>query len=119
MRHFRIKEIIYNDDNSEFIIQYTIRFLFMIFWKKYNKFPYKTYDDALSETKKILNLQEYSKTLNDRTINYYYIDAFNLYPDVNTTKSKNISIMTPKNTITPIVSNEPKVNMSTFIPNTK
>ena len=119
MRHFRIKEVIYNDDTVEFVIQYTVRFLFITFWKIYNKLPYKTYDDALSETKKILNLQEYSKMSSDKTINYHYIDAFNLDVDVNTNKPKNVSTVVQKPTITPSAPNKPRFNTSTFVPNIK
>lgn len=76
MRHFRIKETI-KDENKEFIIQYTKWFLFIKYWKKYNKIPYKKYEDALLEVKRVLEPEkDYSKKKKNKTIKYHYIDAF-------------------------------------------
>lgn len=86
MRHFRIKEII-EGKNKEYIIQYTKTFLFFRYWKRYNKLPYKKYEDAVLEAKKVIDLsKDYTKNKKNKTINYHYIDAFKLKREVTTTK---------------------------------
>lgn len=106
MRHYRIKEI-ESDNNKEFIIQYTVKFLFIIFWKKYNKIPYQKYEDALLETKKVVNNEkDYTIQKKNKTIKYHYIDAFRLNRNVGT-----------KNTVPRKQKDEKsRYNRSTFIP---
>lgn len=86
MRHFRIKEIIIGE-SKEYIIQYTARFLFIKYWKRYNKLPYKKYEDALLEAKKVINLEkDYTKVKKNKTINYHYVDAFRLSRNIGQNK---------------------------------
>ena len=108
MRHFRIKEIIVGD-SKQFIIQYTAWFLFIIkYWKTYNKLPYKKYEDALLETKKVIDLdRDYTKVKKDKIIKYHYVDAFRLSRNVgekkqikrekNQANRFNRSVFIPKN----------------------
>lgn len=109
MRHYRIKEI-EKDNNKEFIIQYTFIFLYIIvFWRRYNKIPYQKYEDAVLETKKIINAEkDYSRKKKNKTIKYYYIDPFKvtrsiapqtITPEIKSETSRyNRSVFTPKET---------------------
>jgi len=108
MRHFRIKEII-TGESKEYIIQYTAWFWFIIkYWKTYNKLPYKKYEDALLETKKVINLeQDYTKRTKTKTINYHYVDAFRLSRNVGQPKVIESKRTKPEAN---------RYNRSTFIP---
>jgi len=109
MKHYRIKEIIKSEEKT-FFIQYTKSLFFGLFyWKKYNTIPYKTYDDAFLEVKRIINPQEYENLkVKDTLVNYHYIDAFRVFKVSPTNRSTNFK----KKDIT---TGSSKINRSTFI----
>ena len=112
MRHFRIKETI-QGESARYIIQYTVRFLFIRYWKKFNKLPFKKYEDALLEIKKVIDVEkDYTKTKKDKTINYHYIDAFRL----NRTSNRISSGGGGSRNVKRDKLNKNRVNKSTFIP---
>lgn len=111
MAHYRIKEII-KGENKEFYIEFTKKILWFFVWKKHNKIPYQKYEDAILESKRIINVErDYTEKVKDSLINYHYIDAFRLNkpsPKINSTpeirkKQKNEefrynkSVFIPKN----------------------
>lgn len=109
MRHFRIKETI-QGDNREYNIQYTARFLFIPYWKTYNKIPYQRYEDALIEAKKVISLeQDYTKRKKNKTINYHYIDAFRLSRNLSSDKKQTTVVRKQRNEAN-------RYNRSTFVP---
>ena len=95
-------------NSSEYVIQYTAWFLFIKYWKTYNKLPYKKYEDALLEAKKVINLEkDYTKVTKNKTINYHYVDAFRLSRNVGQPKK-----VLPKENKTEVN----RFNRSTFVP---
>jgi len=111
MRHFRIKEIIIGE-SKEYTIQYTKWFLFIKYWRKYNKLPFKRYEDALLEVKKVINLEkDYTKVKKNKIIRYHYIDAFKM--DV-LNASKNVRNVQKVATLNNETTN--RYNKSVFIP---
>lgn len=109
MKHYRIKEIVKGEEKL-FYIQYTKSILFglLFYWKKYNSMPYKTYDDAFNEVKRIVNPQDYENLkVKDTLVSYHYIDAFRLFRTSPTNRSTNFR---KKEATT-----ESKINRSVFI----
>jgi len=113
MKHFRIKETNI-DENKEYIIQYTSWFLFIKYWRKYNKLPYKTYNDALLEVRKVINTEkDYIKVKKNKIIKYHYVDPFKMNDNINIIhKQKNVERMES-------IKQNPEIsryNRSVFIP---
>lgn len=88
MTHYRIKEIV-RGEKKEYYIEFTKKFLWWFYWKKHNNMPYQKYEDAVLESKRIIDVErDYSEQVKDAKISYHYIDAFRLNkaaPKVNST----------------------------------
>lgn len=109
MAHYRIKEVI-QGETKEYYIEYTKKFLWYTVWRKHNKVPYQKYEEAVLESKRIINVErDYTEVVNNTKISYHYIDAFRLNKPA------------PKVNITPEIKKKQKnedfrYNKSVFIP---